>query len=299
MKVLRITLLGLFLIAAGYNVFLWTITFDKTNLDNLNEGEVQIIGHGGIGFASLFPFKYLPTNSYGAILKALNEYKVVGVEVDLHLTEDRKFVLFHDGKLDNKTALSGCTGDKTLKELTHTNYELGVPFNWFQTERIIGLSELLDSLLERKIFPFLHLDVRNWNECNTPQENEVLEEEIALELIKLLDAKKVPANKILIISLSQNLLMKLKELGNPYPVSFEIVGREFEFLQWAIDNDIKSVTVKPRLLTEELSKKAHVAGLQVITFGAKSKSGNKKLLELNPDVIQTDNIPALQDLMGY
>jgi glycerophosphoryl diester phosphodiesterase len=299
MKVLRLTLLGLFLIAAGYNVFLWTITFDKTNLDNLNNGEVQIIGHGGMGFASFLPFKYYPTNSYGSLFKAIDEFKVEGVEVDLHLTKDRKFVLFHDGKLDNKTALPGCTGDKTLGELTQTNYQLGVPFDWFQSERIIGLAELLDSLLQRKEFPFLHLDVRNWNECNTPQENDVLEGTIALELIKLLNDKQVPTEKILIISLSPNFLMKLKEINNPYPVSFEIVGREFEFLQWAIDNGIKSVTVKPKLLTKEISKMAHNSGLQVITFGAKSKSGNKKLLELNPDVIQTDNIPALKELMGY
>ena len=299
MKVLRLTILGLFLIAAGYNVFLWTITFDKTNLDNLNKGEVQIIGHGGIGFSSYFPFKYYPTNSYGSLFKALDNYKVDGIEVDLHLTEDGKFVLFHDGKLDDKTTLSGCTGDKTLRELTQMNYQLGVPFDWFQSERIIGLEELLDSLLQRKEFPFLHMDVRNWNECNTPAENEVLEGIIAMELIKVLKDKGIQTDKVLIISLSQNFLMKLKEINNSYPVSFEIVGREFEFLQWAIDNDIKSVTVKPKLLTKELSKMAHDSGIQVITFGAKSKSGNKKLLELNPDVIQTDNIPALQELMGY
>lgn len=299
MKVFRLTILSFLLIAAGYNVFLWTITFDKTNLENLNEGEVQVIGHSGVGFFSFFPFKYFPSNSYGSISKALDEYKVEGVEVDLHLTADDKFVLFHDGNLDNKTTLTGCTGNKTLEELTQTKYQLGAPFDWFQSERIISLSELIDSLHKRKEFPFLHMDVRNWNECNTPQENEVLEGKIALELIKLLNAKKVPANKVLIISLSQNLLTKLKELENSYPVSFEIVGEGPQFLEWAIENGTESVTVKPRLLTIELSKKAHDAGMKVITFGAKSKSGNKKLLELNPDVIQTDNIPALKELMGY
>ncbi len=299
MKAFRLILLSLLLLAAGYNVFLWTITFDKSSLENLNDGEVQVIGHSGVGFSSLFPFKYLPSNSYGSLSKALNEYNSEGVEVDLHLTADKQFVLFHDGKLDNKTKLSGCTGDKTLAELTQTNYELGFPFDWFQSERIISLAELIDSLHERKEFPILHLDVRNWNECNTPQENEVLEGEIAVELIKLLNVKKVPARKVLIISLSQNLLLKLKELDHPYPVSFEIVGEGAQFLDWAIEHGVQSITVKPRLLTKEMSKKAHDAGLEVITFGAKSKSGNKKLLELNPDVIQTDNIPALKELMGY
>ncbi len=287
------------LIAAGYNVFLWTVTFDKTNLKNLSGGELQIIGHSGVGFSSLIPFKYFPSNSYGSLFKALDQYKTEGVEVDLHLTSDRKFVLFHDGKLDNKTALSGCPANKTLEELMQTNYELGVPFDWFQSERIIGFAELIDTLQEREKFPILHLDIRNWNECSTPEENKVLEGTIAQELIDLLNDKKVPVDKVLIISLSQSFLMKLKELENPYPVSFEIVGREQEFLQWAIDYGVESVTVKPRLLTTNLSKTAHDSGVKVITFGAKSKSGNKKLLKLNPDVIQTDNIPALMELMGY
>jgi len=289
----------LVLIILGYNVFLWTITFDKANLDNLHNGEVEIIGHGGVGFSSLFPFKFFPSNSYGSLFKALNEYEVDGVEVDVHITKDDKFVLFHDSELSPKTNLSGCAGSQVLSELTETKYELGFPFDLFQSERIIGLEELIDSLYLREEFPALHLDIRNWNACNTPQENTVFEQRMATSLVQFLRKKQVPEEKLLIISLSQTFLMHLKEQNNPYPVSFEIVGRENEFLQWAIEYGVESVTVKPRLLSKELSKKAHDAGLKVITFGAKSKSGNKKLLELNPDAIQTDNIPALKDLMGY
>lgn len=299
MKALRYIIAFFALVVLGYNVFLWSITFDKSELDNLTNGELMVVGHGGVGFSSWLPFKYFPSNSYGGLFKALNEYKVDGIEIDIHLTADGKFVLFHDGKLDGKTDSVGCTGSKTLLELTTTNYELGVPFDWFQSERIIGFEELIDSLRTREEFPFLHLDIRNWNECNTPLENSVLEKNTASKLIQFLIYKEVPIEKILIISLSQVFLDELKAQNNPYPVSFEIVGRELEFLQWAIDYGVESVTVKPKLLTKELSKKAHQAGIKVITFGAKSKSGNKKLLELNPDVIQSDNIPALKDLMGY
>jgi|GEM_PF-1053884 glycerophosphoryl diester phosphodiesterase len=299
MKTLRSIVIFLALVVVGYNVFIWSITFDKSELDNITNGEVMVVGHGGVGFSSLFPFKRYPSNSYGSLFKALNEYSVDGVEIDVHRTSDGKFVLFHDGKLDNNTALTGCTGDKTLKELQSTRYQLGVPFDWFQSEYIIGFEELIDSLHQRNEFPFLHLDVRNWNECSTPQENAILEHLIAAELIQFLNDKQVPLDRILIISLSQTFLNELKTQNNPYPVSFEIVGRELEFLQWAIDYGVESVTVKPKLLTKEISKLAHQAGIKVITFGAKSKSGNKKLLGLNPDVIQTDNIPALKDLMGY
>ncbi len=299
MKVLRLFILFLLIVAAGYNVFLWTITFDKAQLQNNSNGAVEIIGHGGIGFNSWFPFKYFPSNSYGSLFKALNEYGADGVEIDLHLTADGQFVLFHDSKMENSTALSGCPSDRTLDELKATKYKLGAPFDWFHDERIIGFEELIDTLKKRETFPIIHLDIRNWSECNTTEENVEFESTLAKALITFLKFKEIPKEKVLLISLSQNFLQQLKKYDNPYPVSFEIVGREEDLLQWAIEYGVNSVTVKPRLLTKELSKNAHEAGIKVITFGAKSKSGNKKLLELNPDVIQTDNIPALQDLLGY
>lgn len=299
MKTFRFILLFLAVVTAGYNVFLWTITFDNSQLTNNSNGKVQVIGHGGIGFASLFPFKYFPSNSYGSFTKALVECKADGVEMDVHMTADGKFVLFHDGKVDNKTVLSGCVGDQTLKELTNAEYKLGLPFDWFQSERIIGFEELIDSLKQREVFPHINLDIRNWNECNTPKQNDEFEPLMAIELIKTLNFNKIPTNKVLIISLSHRFLEELKSQNNPYPVSLEIVNNEQENLKWAIDYGVQAVTVKPKILTKEISKQAHLAGLKVITFGAKSKSGNKKLLELNPDVIQTDNITALKELLGY
>ena len=299
MKVLRFILLFLVVVAAGYNIFLLTITFDTAQLENNSNGEVQVIGHGGTGFNSWFPFKYFPSNSYGSLFKALDDYEADGIEVDIHLSSDGEFVLFHDGKMDRNTSLSGCPSDLTYDELVSTNYQLGAPFDWFHHERIIGFEELIDTLQQRDEFPLLHLDIRNWNECLNPEENGKFEARVARTLIAFLQFKKVPEDKVLLISLSRTFLEHFKEYGNPYRVSFEIVGSEEEFLQWAIDYGVESVTIKPRLLTKKLSKTAHEAGLKVITFGAKSKSGNRKLLELNPDVIQTDNIPALKDLMGY
>lgn len=299
MKVFRNIFLFFIVVWLGYQAFLMTIQFNKTELTNLSNGEVEIIGHGGVGFSSYFPFKYYPSNSYGSLSKAINKYDVGGVEVDLHMTKDRKFVLFHDSKLEKKTKLTGCLSDYTLAELTAQQYQLGAPFDWFQSERIIGLGELIDSLKELDEFPQLHLDVRPWSPCMIGEESLNWERDMALELIKFLGSKGVALDKVVIITLSQNFLIHLKVMKNPYPISFEIVGAVESSLKFAIDYSVSSITVKPSLLTKELSATAHKNGLKVITFGAKSKSGNKKLLELNPDIIQTDNISALKDLMGY
>ena len=66
----------------------------------------------------------------------------------------------------------------------------------------------------------------------------------------------------------------------------------------SLQRKIDIITIKPKYLTTELSKKLHEEGVRVITFGARSKSGNKNLLLLNPDVIQTNNVSALVDLLS-
>ena len=121
-------------------------------------------------------------------------------------------------------------------------------------------------------------------------------------MIRRLDQKLkelgVKPFKVYLITLSQELVQEMIELELPYNISFEIAGEFDNGLQFAADNHLSSVTVKPKLLNPEQTKRIHNEGIELITFGAKSKSGNKKLLELNPDVIQTNNVNALKELLG-
>lgn len=293
------TLLILLLVGAALWTYFYSIKFDKAELQNINNGEVTVIGHAGLGFVSWIPFNYYPANSLGSIKEALLTEGADGVEVDVQMTKDGDFVLFHDEKLETKSTGTGCISNLNLSEVEQLNYQVGFPFDLFQSENVLTFDRLIAFLKSLDRFPELHLDIRTKSKCFEVMENEEWEILIAKNLLEKLEVHQIPANKVVIISLSTRFTTELKTLNSPYKSSFEIVDDSDYLINFAKSNDFESVTIKPKLLSKALAASFHQEGIKVITFGAKSKSGNKKLLELNPDVIQTNNIGALKRLMGY
>lgn len=285
-------------VLAVFYVFFLRITFDTSKLENLNNGEVVVIGHAGLGFESWIPFNPYPDNGILSLTKAIVEEGADGVEVDVHMTKDGEFVLYHDVRLDSKTDLSGCIADMNIDEVLKAKYRLGFPFDWFHNDNLTSLDNLVELLKEQEEMPYLHLDIRSTSECKTDKENGLWEKKMANRLIEKLQVLGIPKEKILVITISRGFAQALHRLDNPFPTSFELIFGNEDEIAFAKKNGINSVTVKPRLLTKEGSKALHDQGFQVITFGAKSKSGNKKLLEGNPDIIQTNNISALKDLLS-
>ena len=272
-------------------------TFDKSKIKNLNDGVVQKIGHGGSGFTSLIPFNSSPANSMASIKKALIENKADGVEVDVHMTADGKFVLYHDMELDSKTNLKGCIETLNYKEVVGKEYKVGFPYDIFQSEKIIGMIDLVDLCKELNQFPFLHFDLRNYSKCFTAEENNEWEIKFYHNFIKFLQEERVPSEKMLLISQRRTFLKFAKAQNCIYPLSLEEYGTFDEGLIWVKENGINYLTFKPEKLSVEKTALAHKEGVQIITFGGKSTSGNKTLLGLNPDYIQTNNLNTLQKLL--
>lgn len=271
------------------------VDFDRSTLNNLH-GQVKVIGHGGSGFYSWVPFNSLPANSLGSIQKALNN-GADGIEVDVHMTADKQFVLYHDNLLESKTNKFGCPSNYNLDDLEKLKYSLGIPFDWFQDERLIGLERLIQELKKRDQLVDLHLDLRNHSQCHDDPWDKMWEGILLEHLHTSLIKWEYPADKIYLISFSKELISHALEKKLPYHISFEIAGDPEGGLQFIEENKIHSATVKPSILTKEMSSRLHENGVEVITFGARSKSGNKKLLQLNPDIIQTNNVNALKDLL--
>lgn len=272
--------------------------FDKSKLENLHGGKVIKIGHGGSGFASIVPFNPYPANSQRSIEKALLENKADGVEVDVHMTADGKFVLYHDMKLDSKTNSKGFIEEQKYEDLVEVKYKVGFPFDFFQSEKIIGLADLISMCREMKEFPFLHFDLRNHSRCFTQEENSKWEKLFYHNLFSFLESESVPREKVLLISQKRSFLKYAIEQTSPFPLSLEEYGTFEEGIEWANQNGIKNLTFKAEKLSIEKTALAHSYGIEIVTFGGKSKNGNKKLLELNPDYIQSNNLSALQKLLN-
>ena len=271
--------------------------FDASKIENLNKGKVVVIGHAGLGFHRWFPFNPYPSNSFTSIKKAIEEEGAEGIEVDVQMTIDWKFVLYHDNRLESMSALNGCISNYKFEDVTLLNYQLGYPFDAFQNEKLISLQQLIEYFKSLSDFPYLQLDLRTSSECLNNEESKLYRSRFVRELTNFLNAQEVPKEKILLISTDKRVFDLFEQFNCDYPTSYEVTGDFEEDLNWAIDNKVKSFTVKPKILTKERSKAAHEAGISVVTFGAKSKSGNRKLLKLNPDVIQTDNLGALKSLL--
>lgn len=270
---------------------------DTDAIDNLNNGKILKLGHAGLGFESVInPFNPYPPNGYTALKKAM-DYGADGVEVDVQMTKDSVLVLFHDLELGETTDMVGCIQEKTWSEIQEGHYELGFFYDLFQSDKIMRLDSLLSWFQTFEEFPYIHFDMRIYNTCNEAKPY-AYNGNMAPVLLSLLQEYKVPTNKVLIISTTVEFLEYLQELQSPYPLSYEETGDFDKGLKAVLDLGITSMTIKPKLITAKDVARAHKQNIEIVTFGGKSRSGTAGLVELNPDVIHTNNIRALVDLLG-
>ena len=92
-------------------------TPDLSQIQNLNQNAIGVFGHGGLG-----PNSRSPMNSLPAILGCI-ELGAIGTEVDIQLTKDQVFVLYHDEFLDDKTSGTGKISELTWSEIEGANYD--------------------------------------------------------------------------------------------------------------------------------------------------------------------------------
>jgi len=286
--IIQLLLLALLATACG--------SVNKDEIDNLRNGSIEICGHGGVGFTSLNPFNALPANSLTSVTKVLEEYKAEGVEVDVQLTSDSVLVLYHDQNLASKTNLSGCINDTPADAIIGAEYICGFPYDLLQSEKIIALKTVTDRFKTYEEFPMLYLDLHIHNFCDNSRKYANLPT-FALELVRFIEEENLPKDKVVIISMKDRMILEILKHSDELQLVFEETETFDEGLEFTLENNLKSMAVKPKLLTAELSKKAHDQGIEIITFGGKSSVGLANLVRKNPDVIQADNVPVLQKLL--
>ncbi len=116
-----------------------------------------MIGHGGTGFDSYI--NPLPANTFTAITKAIDGYNADGVEIDIQLSKDSSFILFHDEDFSNSTGCTGCAGELTLEEATQCEYKnnFGVSI---KDEKVTALKSILDKYKNYNPLPKLYSDIK-------------------------------------------------------------------------------------------------------------------------------------------
>ena len=71
------------------------------DIQNLNNDEIQVLGHGGMGIHSLLPMNSALSVQYSLDLGA------AGAEIDVQMSKDGVLVAFHDEDLSESTNSEG------------------------------------------------------------------------------------------------------------------------------------------------------------------------------------------------
>ncbi|MCE3297203.1 MAG: glycerophosphoryl diester phosphodiesterase [Crocinitomicaceae bacterium] len=244
-------------------------------IENLNGGTIDKLGHGGMGVGDTYPM-----NTAESIKKCLS-YDMDGTEMDVQMTKDGVLVAFHDEKLDSKTNLSGFVNDVTWAEIHAAKY-IVTPHVQYD---IIRLDELFASLDAKKyIFSF---DVKLYSHGDYTAYFDSYKN----ALISLIESHTDPA-KIMIES-QDTVFLNMIKAEKPdyrlfyYPASFE------SGLESCVKHQYSGITISTRSVTKEQVGLAHQNGLLIVTWNTHSKKENREAILKNVDIIETDKVAYL------
>jgi glycerophosphoryl diester phosphodiesterase len=263
----------------------------KEKLRNLNNGKVDIVGHGGMGFQS--EKNQLPHNSLTSILKTIEAYNADGVEIDVQLCKDGEIFMYHDFELQSMTDCYGCLRNFTSGELKKCRFRNNFTTNVFSREHLSTLDTILYIFSQRKLKPKIFLDIKSFHTCSEDFFNGHSSYIIAFaEKLKALIAKHnahrwvfVQFNNINDILLFKKTIPDIKYiLESDAPIN-AIELANYHGL-WGILFNNENIHSGEILL-------AHQSGLRVILFNIKTRKSTIEAINKAPDIIQTDNIPLL------
>lgn len=249
-------------------------------IENLNNGKILKLGHGGMGFGDTYPM-----NSAESIKQCLN-YPMDGTEIDVQMTRDNVLVAFHDEKLNGKTNLTGIVNDYSWEELRTGKYIVSPHVQY----DIVRLDELFSGL-DAENFVFA-LDLKLY----TNGDHLLFLETFKNALLQLIEGHTDPAK--IIIESQDTVLLNMVRAEKPayrlfyYPSSFE------EGLSTCLFHHYTGITISTRSISKEQVAAAHQSGLQVALWNTHSKRDNHKAILKNPDIIETDRVEYLSRILN-
>ncbi|PSR54415.1 glycerophosphodiester phosphodiesterase [Adhaeribacter arboris] len=252
--------------------------------------KVLVIGHAGRAFFSPFnPFNPLPPNSMTSLLKALREDGADGLEVDVHVSRDGIPILYHDETLNTMSGGKGKIEDLPATKVLGLAYKGGWPYDFFQQEKIISLEDLLRELQKFPEFPYLHLDLRSY----TPARNTYF----ARCVINLLQKYHYPIEKLTIVYAKPELLNAFR-IAEPRAKLLLDISPDFEAsLKTILANRLHGLVAEGKHINAAQIKLARYYHLQVVLFGGKARDTIYKMVLLEPDAIEVNNVKALRAML--
>ncbi|MBU8770334.1 glycerophosphodiester phosphodiesterase [Cytobacillus oceanisediminis] len=185
----------------------------KTPNERLDDKLFRTIAHRGLSFVA-------PENTLAAV-KAAIDAGFYGVEVDIQLTSDGKWVLLHDTTIDRTSNSTGAVTSKTLATLK--TYDFG---SWFhpvyKDERIPTLEEFLFVCRTGNVVPYIELKNITYTDLQIEG------------LVKIIEKWDMLDSAVIISSLYAN-LEKVRYYTNRIALGYVTTA----FTQAIVDNTLK------------------------------------------------------------
>ncbi len=137
------------------------------------------------------------------------EFGFDGMEIDIHMTKDKKIIVIHDETIDRTSNGKGAIENMTLSQLQKFDYGRQFKINELPFQKLLTLEEFLKLYIDK--FKILNIEVKT-DEC------EYLG--IEKEVDKIMKKMKIDYNKILFSSFNFETLERLYELDNNYVLGF-------------------------------------------------------------------------------
>ena len=251
---------------------------EQYDIANINGNRIDVLGHGGMGYNSS-----LPLNSLESLQMAL-ESGADGTEMDVQLSKDSVLVLYNDELLDTRTNGSGKVISKNWEELSGVQYNRVA----FDAYNLIRVEDVMDEMDESRPYS-LTFDCKSFPaEANSIG---IYSQSFARAIKRAFDEHELH-DKVIIEASSIQLIQELQQIDSSirilyYPDSFE-TG-----FQVAMDMNLHGITISMHKITKEQIEEAHLNGLFVTIWQARTRKNNREAIQMNPDMIQSDKLKHL------
>lgn len=215
---------------------------------------------------------HAPENTMAAFRRAV-ELGAEFIETDLHLTRDSQLVAIHDDTLDRTTNASGLVTSYTLAELRRL--DAGAWFGpEFAGQRIPTLDEILAFAREHDIVFYLEIKPGGaWRP-----------EHALVAALQNSDA----VNRVVILCFDAEVLRTVRELDSSLMTGLLADRPAADLVDRAVRAGARQLAPHWELVSQELVRQAHAAGLPVVPWTVNQPEPMQALLRLGVDGIMTD-----------
>lgn len=269
-------------------------TCTKVDLDqvrNLNNGKVEVIGHGGSGFQSLInPF---PTNSFVSIKNAVDGLNADAIEIDLEVSKDSILILYHDITLEKFTNCNGCVNTRNSEEIVKCKYRNDYGSRAFKDQEIITFRTLIEYFKDRTRKPHIYVNTKIHPRCFDDQEayyNKFAK--LVASIIKKYNAY----SWISVYDGDESFLLKIREIDPLIDLNYNAQGFD-DALKIAENNNFNTIIIGNDKITKEQVDLAHSKEIKIVLWKIIRRKDVITAVEKSPDGLMTDNIPIVQEVL--